>query len=420
MPEGEAASASGDDTKRETFSMKRYGPIRFSTPFLLIWLSLFACSDAPRWTGSFEMRDGIEVISNPGAPLLSEAQNLMSELWEVQGPDWVDPTRVHARSGFITVVDPRANQIHMVSASGEIRASLGRPGGGPGEFLQLLDAFPDGDRLAVIDGGKGSVQYLDLDGNYLSSLYLEGQAWGGFPLGGGTLLVKGEFLSDPSAESFGDWVRIREGSEPSAFTARPLDPLPEEQGVRCSDFSSWAEGAARLRFTTPQIQVFHRDGGLFLESRIDLPVEVVSEAERYAALSELRRTLAARGLPPEFMQQSLVVMEERWRVKCRFGPLRFDPSGRFGAFLEQNPDEFGSGNATLHFVSQDGVYLAKVAFPTAWRDFDMDAGVVYALIRDPTTDVISLRAYRLGFPGSLLSDAAAAVEEARRTSIGET
>jgi len=365
------------------------------------------------------MRDGIEVISNPGEPLLGEAQGFVSELWDVQGSNWLDPSRVHVRSGFVTVVDPRANQIHVVSASGETRASLGQPGGGPGEFLQLLDAFRDGDRLVVLDGGKGSVEYLDLEGNYLSSLHLDGQAWGGFPLENGELLVKGEFLSDPSAETLGDWVRVREGSEPTAFAAQPLDPLPEEQGIQCSDLSSWAGGAARLRFTKPQIQVFDQTGGLLMESRVGLPVAVVSDSERASALSELQRTLAARGLPPEFMEQNLIVMEERWRVKCRFGPLRFDASGRFAAFLEQNPDEFGSGNATLHFLSQDGVYLAKVAFPTAWRDFTMDDGVVYALTRDPTTDMISLRAYRLGFPSSLFMDAAAALEEARRAPNGE-
>jgi len=394
-------------------------PTPFSLPTLLILSSLVACSDAPRWTGSFEMRDGIEIIYNPADPLLGEAQGFVSELWGVQGSDWMDPTRVHVGSGSIIVADPPANQIHVVSRSGDIRPSLGRAGGGPGEFLQLLDAFPDGDSLVVIDGGKGSVQYLALDGTYLSSLHLEGQAWGGFPLGEGTLLVKGEFLSDPAAESFGDWVRIGEGREPSAFTSQPLVPLPEEEGVVCSDLSSWPGGAARMRFTTPQIQVFAPDGGLLMESRIDLPVEVVSDAESEAALSELRRTSAARGLPPEFIQQSLVVMEERWRVKCRFGPLRFDPSGGLGAFLDQNPDEFGSGSATLHFISQGGIYLARVAFQTAWRDFAMDAGVVYALTRDPTTDVIRLTAYRLSFPGSLLLDAAAALDDARRASSGE-
>ena len=399
--------------------MKRCIPTRFSIPSLVFLYSLVACSDAPQWTGSVEMRDGIEVISNPGDPLLAEAQELVSDLWAIQGSTWENPSLVHAGSGLITVVDPQANRVHLVTTSGETRASLGRSGGGPGEFLRLLDAFRVGDRFVVLDGGKGSIEYLDLDGNYLSSVQLEGQAWGGFPLEGGTLLVKGEFLSEPTEETLGDWVRVREGSEPSAFTSQPLGPLPEEQGVQCSDLSSWAEGAARLRFTTPQIQVFDQVGGLLMESRIDLPVEVVSDSERESALSDLRRRLAGRGLPPEYMEQSLIAMEERWRVKCRFGLLRFDASGRLAAFLEQNPDEFGSGSATLHFLSQDGVYLAKVAFPTAWRDFTMDNGVVYALSRDPTTDLITLEAFRVDLPNSLFRDATRVLYEARQRETGD-
>jgi hypothetical protein len=234
---------------------------------------------------------------------------------------------------------------------------------------------------------------------------------------GGELLVKGEFLSDPSAESFGDWVRVREGREPRAFTSIPLDPLPEEQGVQCFDLSSWAGGAARLRYTTPQIQVFDATGSLQREIQIDLPVEVVSESEREAALSDLRRTMVGRGLPPEFIEQNLVVMEERWRVKCRFGHLRVAPSGRFAAFLEQNPDEFGSGSATLHFLSKDGMYLAKAAFPDAWRDFAIDDGVIYALTRDSDTDLISLKAYRMGFPDPVFVEASADLEEARQRAV---
>ena len=119
------------------------------------------------------------------------------------------------------------------------------------------------------------------------------------------------------------------------------------------------------------------------------------------------------------MEQNLIVMEERWRVKCRFGLLRFDPSGRFAAFLEQNPDEFGSGSATLHFLSKDGIYLAKVAFPTAWRDFTMDNGVVYALTRNPTTDLITLEAFRVDLPNSLFRDATRVLDEARQRETGD-
>lgn len=399
--------------------MTRHRPKQACTTLPTLLLLLGACSDTPGWTGSVEVREGIEVVSNPAEPLLPDATGVVTELWEVQGPDWMDPTRVHARSGLVLVVDPPANRIHRVSASGDLRPSLGRPGGGPGEFLRLLDAIPGEDRILVLDGGKGSVQYLDPEGAYVSSLHLEGQPWAGFLLEEGTLLLKGEFLSDPRAESFGDWVTVDGAGKPTAFTSHALEPLPEEEGVRCSDLSPWAEGAARLRYTTPQIQVFDPVGGLRLESRIALPVDAVTDAERADALSELERRLVERGLPPPFVQQNLIVMEERWRVKCRFGPLRFDPVGGVAAFLEQNPDDFGSGNASLHFVSEDGVYLARAAFPTAWRDFTIEDGVIYALTREPLTDVITLEAFRVDFPERLLRDAARALEEARGGSEGD-
>ena len=283
----------------------------------------------------------------------------------------------------------------------------------------MQDAFSKGDSLVVFDRGKSGIEYLNLDGDYLSSLRVEGWVWGGFPLEGGELLVKGDFRTNPTESTPGTWIRVREGIEPSPFAPPPLDLLPDEQGVQCSDLFAWVGGAARLRFTTPQIQVLDRAGGVMMESRIDLPVEAVSEAERDLALSDLRRRLAASGSPPEFQQQSVVVMEERWRVKCRFGPLRFDPSGRLAAFLEQNPDEFGSGNATLHFLSQDGVYVARAAFPAAWRDFTLESGVVYALTRDPTTDLITLRAYRVDLPNSLFADAAEVLEAARQGAAGD-
>jgi hypothetical protein len=171
-----------------------------------------------------------------------------------------------------------------------------------------------------------------------------------------------------------------------------------------------------MRFTTPQIQVFDSTGILQGVIEVDFPIEVVSEPERDSALSDLERDLVGRGLPPEFVEQNLVVMEERWRVKCRFGPLRFDPSNGLAAFLEQNPDDFGSGSATLHVLSENGVYLTKLPFPDAWRDFAIDNGVIYALTRDSRTDLITLRAYRVDLPGDARGRADEVLEQARQRS----
>jgi hypothetical protein len=401
-------------------SMNAFGPIPIFFLAIVFSMACGACSGGGGWAGSVAERDGTEILMNPAVPLMAGAEPAAIELWSYQGTAWMNPSLVHVQGDVVTVVDPPANQIHRVSTEGEEEESLGRPGGGPGEFLRLRDALPDGERFAVLDAGKSGIQYLDQDGRFVSSLYLEGQPWGGFFLGDGTLLVKGEFLSNPTEETRGDWVILTEGRDPRAFTTVPLNPLPEEEGVQCSELSSWQDGAARMRYTTPQIQLFDAAGHLRKEIQVGIPIEPVSEKERSEALADLEESLVGRGLPPPFVQQNLVVMQERWRVKCRFGPLRFDSSARLGAFLEENPDEFGGGNATLHLLSRDGVYLAKIVFPDPWRDFAMDNGIVYALTRDSVTDVITLRAYRVDLPQAVLSQASRVLEEAREhvTNLG--
>jgi len=386
---------------------------RWLLPCLLPCL-VVACSGTAEWGGRVEVRDDVEVVSNPSAPLLRDARGVVTELWAVRRDDWADPTLVHVGSGLITVVDPRVSRVHVVSEAGEVLRSIGNTGRGPGEFLHLLDAFPFGESVAVLDVSKTGIEYLALDGAYLSALSAGGAVWGGFPLSDGEWLLKGEFFTDPSEETTGDWISVMGGREPVPFTPPPLEQLPDEQGVQCSEVFPWAGGAARFRLTTPRIQVLDRAANVAAEIRVDLAVEPVSEGEREAALSGLRRRQAGHGEAPEHMQQFIMVMRERWRVKCRFGPLRFDPVGRLAAFLEQNPDEFGSGNATLHFLSESGVYLAKVVFPTAWRDFTLNGGVVYALTRDPETDLVTLRAYGVDLPSALVADAAEVLEEARR------
>ena len=397
--------------------MTRHAWVR-GLSFMALVTLLGSCTDAPPWAGSVETREGIEVISNPYTPLLGEARGLVSEQWALQGPTWENPSVVHAESGLMVVVDPPADRVHLVSTSGEPRGSLGRSGEGPGEFRDLRDAVLDGDRLAVFDRGRRAIEYLSLDGEYLSSLPIDGSPWGGFPLRNGELLAKGDFRTHPRESTLGTWIRVADGRAPTPFTPPPLEALPEEQGVECADLSAWGDHVARLRRTTPRIELLDSVGGVVREIAIDFPVAAVSDAERERALDDLRRRLAGSGFPPEFQQQNVVVMERRWRVKCRFGPLRYDPSGRIGALLEQNPDEFGSGPATLHLLSEDGVYLARVAFHLAWRDFTMEGGVVYALTRNPDTDLVALRAYRVDLPSSLLTDAARVLDSARERGAG--
>ncbi len=48
--------------------------------------------------------------------------------------------------------------------------------------------------------------------------------------------------------------------------------------------------------------------------------------------------------------------------------------------------------------SDEGRYLARVEAAESWEDFDIKAGVVYAIVTDPDTDLRSAAAYRLNLP----------------------
>ncbi len=48
----------------------------------------------------------------------------------------------------------------------------------------------------------------------------------------------------------------------------------------------------------------------------------------------------------------------------------------------------------------------------------MDAGVVYALTRNPTTDLITLEAFRVDLPNSLFRDATRVLDDARQREVG--
>ena len=75
------------------------------------------------------------------------------------------------------------------------------------------------------------------------------------------------------------------------------------------------------------------------------------------------------------------------------------------AIWEQNPEDFGSGNASLHVLSTAGIYLGVLEFHRAWSAFDLKNDVLYALSRDPETDLVTLEAFSLSVASEVLERA---------------
>ena len=91
--------------------------------------------------------------------------------------------------------------------------------------------------------------------------------------------------------------------------------------------------------------------------------------------------------------------------KLSFRKIRFDDEGHLAGLWQQNPEDFGSGPATLHLLSIDGIYLARLEFDRPWADFDLSGARLFALSRDPVTDLATLRAFDLRIPAGLLAEA---------------
>ena len=82
----------------------------------------------------------------------------------------------------------------------------------------------------------------------------------------------------------------------------------------------------------------------------------------------------------------------------RYRAIRHDAELDLFVMWQQTPAERGSGPATLSVFSDDGRYLARVEAAESWQDFDIKAGVIFAIVIDPDTDLRSAAAYRLNLP----------------------
>jgi len=99
------------------------------------------------------------------------------------------------------------------------------------------------------------------------------------------------------------------------------------------------------------------------------------------------------------------------RVVGLFRGVRQDSTTGIVAVWEQLPADLGGGDAVLHLLSKDGVYLARHTFPHAWVDFAMTGSRVVALATDPSTGLVRTIAYRVTWPSGVLDEAARVADD---------
>jgi hypothetical protein len=372
----------------------------------VVWLAvpgLAGCTDRlPEWTGRVVEVEGVRHVENPPEPLASSGEVSQALRWSTNGPDhggfWENPNKVHVYDDLIYLVDRRASRIRVITTNGELKPSIGEPGEGPGQYGRIIDAIPTEAGLFVVDGGNGRVEILTSSNELASSHPLGRVVFSAARLGDRAITVFGLSGSEQG------WTEMdADGNrQPHEF---PDFEAPEGSAGPSSSASTWGKRLVRLRYTSPQIRIYSGMGDLEQVFDVPLPTEEATDGEVEEIVRQVSSVLARDGLPSGVIQQQVDQIRARPREKLRFRKIVFDDDAGLAAIWEQNPEDFGSGNASLHLLSIDGIYLAELEFDRPWADFALTGAVLYVLSRDPATDLVTLMAHDLAIPSGLMDRA---------------
>lgn len=361
-------------------------------------LAASACAtDDAEWLGTREQVGSVEVIRNPPAPMLASAEARAEQLWIATSPDdatanpdslWQQAAALTVGAGHVHVLDRMAARVYVIRQSDGVQtATWGRKGRGPGELARPQSIITLGDAIGVVDGGKGTIERFAQDGSSLDPIRLPGITFTALALDSARLALA----------AIGGTKIFRPGSEPVTLELEPPVALTDGPGLGCRRLGQISDKLVRLSCVAGHAQVLDTLGRGIRE--IVLPFGPLRTAdstlERFIA--EVRRDMASlnRGIPTTELERVVASTREAYSHLRRFREFRHDAATGMLALWEQLPDDLTRGPATLHLLREDGAWLATIPFEREWVAFEIADGRVYALERDPDTDVPYLAAYRL-------------------------
>ena len=161
---------------------------------------------------------------------LSLATRTLFTLGELDGADHESFAMVtdvaFDADGNVYVLDSQAYRVSVFDAGGRFLRSIGRQGGGPGEFTfpSGIALLPDGS-LVVNDGGRASLQIFDSRGAFVRSIAIDddlGRALGRLRASqSGSVLTETARFRTPGRAATGDRLSL----PPRSITALMLDSV---------------------------------------------------------------------------------------------------------------------------------------------------------------------------------------------------
>lgn len=212
---------------------------------------------ASAWTGSIDtLPSGQVVVTNPDRPMWppSGGWRLVEDLRigtvEGTGPDLfgrIWSLAVDA-GGRIYVLESQAQEIRVFNADGSHLRTIGRKGGGPGEFSQaLLAQFGPGGNLWVVDPPNNRLSMFDTAGVYVAGHRMPGgfmiMPWpGGFD-------DRGDYYSPVPKPAGGTEFRIALAHFDSALQIIDTLPIPTDPVKR--EHFELRNGRSRVQVSIP-------------------------------------------------------------------------------------------------------------------------------------------------------------------------
>ena len=125
----------------------------------------------------------VETVDLPAEPPARRTVAL-EVVWRVGGDDedvllGLITSGVIDDNGNVLLADQQLAHVLVVSPEGEVIATLGREGDGPGELRSLQSVFLAEDRVGMVQGFPGKVVYVDRDGVPAGGFTLGGEEAGG-------------------------------------------------------------------------------------------------------------------------------------------------------------------------------------------------------------------------------------------------
>jgi len=403
----------------------------------LRWVSLVAvlagCADRDeRWSGSVEtLPNGAVRVTNPAQGVWRErsAWALVPELrlGEAEGPE---ATVFASISGFavddlgrIYVLDRRPNELRIFTRDGAHLRSVGRSGGGPGEYVAANGLlWLSSDTLVAVDHRAARYSILTREGEYVRSVprrlgFVSWAFTGGYH--DGRIYERGEVQTDPN------WQRTLVGNAPDQRPAllgtsvrggdsvaqSGIDTvlLVQPTGTLYESFSVASERGAMMMdvpFTPRPVYHLDSDGNVWQghgsEFRIvrsslagDTIMEIVLDAAPAPVTdAEIAEWESGESVARFRQMGGRIDMNRIPKVKPFFDGLYLDPGGYLWVSVPAGPME-----TVFALLDPEGRYLGRLELNDLKRDPFLQPvvrnGRLYLVGRDEL-DVQRVYVFRIG------------------------